>query len=588
VTNTGKTGVNVTSFSVDNPAVFQLTQGIAPVKLNAGSTTHYTIVFAPQQAQSYSGNFTVHIDNGQVLTASLSGTGVISTAQATLSTNLLDFGTVTQGQNVPKQTVTITNSGTQSLKLDAVVVDAPFSTNFITTVTIGAGRSFQLNVTLNPTTVGTLSSLIVLCYDSVPAQGVTLKGNVSAAPQLAVTNFPFLPDGTQGAAYLAYLAAEGGTAPYSWKLKNGTTLPNGLSVDSAGTVTGTVSSSAGTGPYNFTLTATDSSVPPKSISKPMQMQIKPPTGAACNNISWNVTGTNSPILGLDVLGTGTYLGAEGGLYPDGSNIRPDDHTNYGIGLAQQVQPLDANGNPDPNGKEVLITLGESNVNIEAGGFAADAAADPLKNPSVVVVNAGIGDATAAQLSDPNSPFWTTIINYVLPNYGVTAKQVVASWAEPDDGLNSGTFPSDIGNLQNQIEDMAQNILTLFPNVKLAYFSSRIYSGYSNGISTTNPEPYAFEDSFAVKWSIQDQLDGAANLNFDPSKGPVLAPWMSWGPYLWADGMLIPSNTGYIWDCQNIKFDGTHPSTPGGKEQVASQVLNFFKTDPTASPWFVAP
>src|SRR5207237_2358450 len=197
----------------------------------------------------------------------------------------------------------------------------------------------------------------------------------------------------------------------------------------------------------------------------------------------NVAGTNSPILGLDVLGTGTYLGAQGGLYPNGSNVRPSSHTNYGVGLAQAVQPLDSQGHPDPNGKEVLVILGESNVEIEAEGITADATVDPMKNAAVVVVNAGIGNGTAAQWSNRNSGFWTTILNNVIPNYGVTPAQVVAVWAEPTDGLNTGTFPSDIASLQSQIENEARNLLYYFPNIKLAYFSSRIYSGYSNVINT---------------------------------------------------------------------------------------------------------
>ena len=40
----------------------------------------------------------------------------------------------------------------------------------------------------------------------------------------------------------------------------------------------------------------------------------------------------------------------------------------------------------------------------------------------------------------------------------------------------------------------------------------------------NPEPYAFESAFAVRWLIGRQLDGKEGLNFDAAKGPVRAPW----------------------------------------------------------------
>src|SRR5208337_5454429 len=74
------------------------------------------------------------------------------------------------------------------------------------------------------------------------------------------------------------------------------------------------------------------------------------TGATCNNISWNVAGTDTPLVPITDLGTGTYLGTEGGLYPNGSNVMPASHDADGVALAGLIQPLDANGNIDPNGK----------------------------------------------------------------------------------------------------------------------------------------------------------------------------------------------------------------------------------------------
>jgi len=41
-------------------------------------------------------------------------------------------------------------------------------------------------------------------------------------------------------------------------------------------------------------------------------------------------------------------------------------------------------------------------------------------------------------------------------------------------------------------------------------------------------------------------------------------------------------------CQDVQGDGTHPAVPGGRIKVASILLNFFKTDGTASPWFLSP
>jgi PKD repeat protein len=66
---------------------------------------------------------------------------------------------------------------------------------------------------------------------------------------------------------------------------------------------------------------------------------------------------------------------------------------------------------------------------------------------------------------------------------------------------------------------------------------------------------------------------------------VVAPWISWGPYIWADG-LNPRSDGFIWECGDVRQnDFTHPSS-NGVFKVAAHLLAFFKTDPTTAPWFL--
>src|SRR5205814_5733577 len=100
--------------------------------------------------------------------------------------------------------------------------------------------------------------------------------------------------------------------------------------------------------------------------------------------------------------------------------------------------------------------------------------------------------------------------------------------------------------------------------------SRIYAGYATGVSALNPEPYAYESGFAVKWLIEGQINGADSVNYDPARGPVQAPWLSWAPYLWADG-LTPRNDGLTWVCSSFQSDGTHPSATG-RDIVADSLL----------------
>ena len=103
-----------------------------------------------------------------------------------------------------------------------------------------------------------------------------------------------------------------------------------------------------------------------------------------------------------------------------------------------------------------------------------------------------------------------------------------------DGKVSGSCTQE----QSQLESIAQNLHTKFPNLKLAYFTSKFYDGYDNGLPHPRyPEPYAYETCFAVKWSIEDQINGDAALNYESAAGTVMAPWMTWGPYEWSNGLL---------------------------------------------------
>ena len=180
----------------------------------------------------------------------------------------------------------------------------------------------------------------------------------------------------------------------------------------------------------------------------------------------------------------------------------------------------------------------------------------------------------------------SLVTYLLPNAGVTAKQVVALWMETAINSPTGTYPTDISGLESQVQAILQEVQTTFPNIKLAYLSSRIYGGYSNGVSPQSPEPYAYEDAFAMQYILAQQLNGNPALNYNPALGPVLAPWLSWGPYYFANG-LTPRSDGLVWTCQDFIATGTHPSDPAGRQKVADALFTFFVTDSTITPWFLA-
>jgi hypothetical protein len=289
---------------------------------------------------------------------------------------------------------------------------------------------------------------------------------------------------------------------------------------------------------------------------------------------------------IDELGTEKYHGYQGGFYPGGGNERPADHEAAGIKLASQITPLNEQGRPDQNGKIVLLTVGMSNTAQASASFKLLADADRDKNPKLVIVNGAQGGMSADRITNPDDggsgqKYWSTI-DEILQKSGVTPKQVQVVWMKQAEPGPSQGFPKYAQKLQRDMATIVRILPDRFPQVKLCYLSPRTYGGYAK--SPLNPEPYAYESGFSVKWLIEQQLRGDAELNFDPAKGAVKAPWLSWGANLWANGTK-PNSAGLAFEEADFAADGTHES-PSGQKKVGQQLLNFFKADSTTRPWFI--
>jgi hypothetical protein len=296
--------------------------------------------------------------------------------------------------------------------------------------------------------------------------------------------------------------------------------------------------------------------------------------------------TSVGFIPLDSLGAGLYKGQPGGLYPGGSNVRPAAHAGAGFQLAHSITALDANGQPNANGRIVLISVGMSNTTQEFSTFKPMADADVARNPKLAIVDGAQGGMSADRISDLNTAsaqqYWQTV-DQRLSAAGVTPAQVQVAWVKEADPGPTLAFPNDAFKLKDELANIARILKTRYPNIRLAYYSSRIYAGYAS--SNLNPEPFAYQSGFAVKWLIEDQINGSSDLNFDPSRGAVKTPWLSWGPYMWADGMT-PRSDGLAWVCSDLQSDGTHPSSSGA-QKVAQMLLNFFKSD-SSTTWFLNP
>jgi len=279
-------------------------------------------------------------------------------------------------------------------------------------------------------------------------------------------------------------------------------------------------------------------------------------------------------------------GYTGGLYPNGSNSRPTAHETAGVTLANEIQPLDANGNPSGTGKIGMTSIGMSNTNSEFGNFLTLANAYGNKNTDLTIINGAAGGGVIERWADPNNEFYATYwgqLDSKIASANLTDEQMQVVWIKITQADYQTNFPTDMQALQSQYEDLAVLLKTKFPNLKITYWSSRTRSfAYLQGLS---PETSAFENGFAVKWLIESQINGDANLNYDPDLGATPVSYFSWGPYLWIDG-TNPNLAGETWPLSNTSSgDCTHP-TADGNTFVANKLLDFFTTDTTATPWFL--
>jgi hypothetical protein len=275
-------------------------------------------------------------------------------------------------------------------------------------------------------------------------------------------------------------------------------------------------------------------------------------------------------------------------------------------------------------------------------FMTRANADPAKNPKLTVAYGFEYQLGSDKIDarDPNGNFYDST-DFALGEQGLTPLQVqivwlfipaspswaVAPWhtrnmASPPDILS---FPRDAEVTKQAWKEMIYAIRTRYPNVKLIYNSTKGYTyrplmeGVTDrfkdqirsltrrnapvrlrdvieaikavmrgpGDAPGGPiEPWNHDTGWSVKWLIEDQINGDPSLNYDPARGAVNAPWISWGPYFWTYGDGTPrAYDGFSWNCGDVYDDGLHLNHSGMYKEV-SLLLAQMTSDPTATPWFL--
>lgn len=292
---------------------------------------------------------------------------------------------------------------------------------------------------------------------------------------------------------------------------------------------------------------------------------------------------NIPLMDL---GTGYFMGVQGGLYPGGSNERPASHLTDCIERVSQIQPLNAAGEPDPDGKIVMIGIGASNPMTEFQQFIEFSNDFEPVNDALSIVNVCAGGQGIQKMYDITENYWIGVYNH-LEDLGLSNNQVQVVWIEQDNTNAYDTnFPSAPNALVNDFRLLLEVIRQLFPNTEICYVTARAYSGFADpslpDVSGGLLYPRDYYNGWAVKFLVEKAINHIPGFE---SEGPTAnIPLVTWGSYHWTDGSTAREDGLYL-DCElDLGPDGLHLSGQG-EYKMGTQLFEFFKTDTTAKYWY---
>jgi len=299
-----------------------------------------------------------------------------------------------------------------------------------------------------------------------------------------------------------------------------------------------------------------------------------------------------------VVGDVTYIG---GLYPGGSSVAPLSVRNEAAARAQRIREACQT----PGERVVLMSIGVSNTSDEYMEFlkremhpSSGEREDQLMNPCVLLVNGAEPGAPASCWADPDTYCppdetpWVDLATMDANDDRWDASMVRAVWIKHASGYPTrppydGTFPLYSQTFQGFVETVIRRLKDTYPNLEIAFMSSRTHAfadRYPQPNPIINPEPFAYETGFSVRWMIEKQQSGHPDLNYNPALGQVEAPLLMWSAYIWADNEP-PRSDGLVWLPEDTASDCTHPAQ-SGQLKVADQLTAYFKTNPAATPWFL--
>lgn len=297
------------------------------------------------------------------------------------------------------------------------------------------GTTLPANLSLNPstgaitgtpTTAGTFSFTVQAADSGTPQQKVTKVFSITILQQLVITTSAALRTGSVTTPYSVTLASSGGTGAVTWALASGSTLPGGLTLTSVGVLAGTPTTA---GTFNFSITATDSGVPPQTATVAFTLTITPklaittpsqPSGTLGTAYSATVQTNNGGIAPY----TWSWIAQAGSSLPPGLSIAP------GTGVIS--------GTPTSAGTfNVTASVADSSTptaQTASANFTISIATAPLSVATTGLPNGVLGQAytgAVLQSAGGNPPVTWSISAGALPTWATLTASTGAITGTPN-------------------------------------------------------------------------------------------------------------------------------------------------------------
>lgn len=167
---------------------FSITGLTLPLSVAPGTSSTFTLGFAPASAGTLSGTLTL-VSNApnSPLAVSLSGTGVSQALQLTATPPSLSFGSIATGTST-SQTVTLANTSNAGVSISQISeTGAGFTATGLTLpLTLAAGASTSFTVTFDPATTGSLSGSVTVTSTAANSPATIPLTGTGVQPQISV------------------------------------------------------------------------------------------------------------------------------------------------------------------------------------------------------------------------------------------------------------------------------------------------------------------------------------------------------------------------------------------------------------------